>query len=288
MMPTENLENWEEKKEQIREKIRTLRNEHGIKQKEVSNDSKWGHRLSTLNRFLNDKKFKISDEKVCLMKLDRYCDEIIYSSISKSVDDIEHPLYHSLLKSLQIKNHNQNFIKNNILGTYKFYVGSYFMPVKFPGIILGYMNIYKKDGCILVDEYQKCDGKYGTGQKVEENHGYMIRKSNKLYIVSSQKQEEDREDLKITVFHKKIPSRSIGHLEGVVFGTSHDFGIFNSRIVMEKIGDNSLFEKEKSNAKVISIEDIEKEKIDSEFEHYLFYELIRKERSRDDKTVLIW
>ncbi len=279
---------WEEKKEKIRKKILMLQYEHEISQKEISENSKWGHNATTLNRFLNNSDFKIADERISLIKLDNYCDEIIYSSISRAVDGIHHPLYYALLKELRITEGSQKFLKSNVIGTYKFYVGSFLLPIKFPGIVLGYMNVQLKDDCVFVEEFQKYDGAYGAKEKIEENVGYMIRKSNKFYIMSTQKGVENREDLKLTVFHKKIPSKTIEHLEGVVFGVSHDDGIFNSRIVMERIGGSSLFEKEKHKSRIISIEEIESEKTNSKYEHYLFYEFIRKERTRDDLLLLIW
>lgn len=275
----------------IREKISILKSNHDKTGKKISKESGWGHTDSTLSKFMNDDVcLKGKNRKESLQKLSDYCDEIIFGSInSKLVNDIKHPLYFSLIKELEIKNANQNFLLNNVLGTYKFYTGSYLLPNNFAGIVIGYMKVYVHDqNCVIVEEYQKYSGTYGLGHYEEKYSGYMIRKSNKIYIVSSQTKRKEREDLKVIVFHKKIPGKKIKHLEGVIFGSSHNFGIFNSRIVMEKIGDESLFDKEKEKSRIISLEEIEAEKENPKFKHYMPLKILQQKPIQGDSVTFAW
>ena len=247
----------------IREKISILKSNHDKTGKKISKESGWGHTDSTLSKFMNDDVcLKGKNRKESLQKLSDYCDEIIFGSInSKLVNDIKHPLYFSLIKELEIKNANQNFLLNNVLGTYKFYTGSYLLPNNFAGIVIGYMKVYVHDqNCVIVEEYQKYSGTYGLGHYEEKYSGYMIRKSNKIYIISSQTKRKEREDLKVIVFHKKIPGKKLNILRGLFLVPLIILEFLIPELLWRKLGMNLYLIKKKKNHVLLVLKKLKQKK----------------------------
>lgn len=244
---------------------------------------------SSLSRLINEGRTVKESE---YQRLKRFCDIYELDTIPEELDSINKPLYFSLIKEFNIKPRNIDFLKQSSLGIYKLYTSSFYMPESMQSIVIGYMRIFESGNAICVEEFQACDGTYGGNNRIEEHSGYAILKSNKMYIICSEK--DDRENFKFIIFEKSIRNdNKFDYIEGVVFGTSHNFGTFNSRIVMERVShsvEKFDFDELKKESKIRLVSEIDEAVKNSGFKEEkdgLFLEFLRQKRLRDD-TIIIW
>ena len=231
--------------------------------------------------------------------IEDFYDSMERDIVPDEIKDIDHALYFAIVKDMNIRGGNRHFLANFLPGIYRVYKGSYFLPTKLAGIVIGHLRVFSIGPVLCVEEFQKYDARYGAREVCEEQKGYAFFKSNKVYMFTTEKNKP--EHLQITTIDKAIrDSENYYYLEGVTFGTSLHLGTFNSRVVMERISDaqdEESFKKVKGKSYIRLVSEIEKQvnthgyqedKVSGE-KHLgnFFLEFIRQDKTRDD-VVTIW
>lgn len=105
------------------------------------------------------------------------------SEFGKLTNMVEHSLYYSLLEFLDIRSITENNMKERAPGLYKMYRPSLLIPDRY---VVGALYIWvdKVSKSLRTYELQKFTGKDGSPPKIEQYHGYLVRKSKKYVILA--------------------------------------------------------------------------------------------------------
>lgn len=227
--------------------------------------------------------------------IEKFYEEIERDVLPATIKNTPHAFYFAFIKKMRIRDGNRHFLTDFLPGIYRVYKGSFFLPQNIAGIIVGHMRIFS-DGLVLrVEEFQQYDGRYGSQPLTEEQTGYAFLKSNKVYMFTTEKDKP--EHMQITTFDQSVrDSEKVRHMRGVTFGTSLNLGTFNSRVVMERVDDDSdesAFARHKVKSHIRLVRDIEKRINEAGYANDVenpgdfFLEFIRQQKVRDD-VVTIW
>jgi hypothetical protein len=230
-----------------------------------------------------------------LDRIEKFYEEIERDVIPAAIKKQPHAFYFAFVKKMRIRDGNRHFLGDFLPGIYRVYKGSFFLPQNIAGIIVGYMRIFSEGLALRVEEFQQYDGRYGSQPLTEEQTGYAFFKSNKVYMFTTEKDKP--EHMHITTLDQSVrDSEKVRHMRGVTFGTSLHLGTFNSRVVMERVDDDSdenAFARHKMKSHIRLVRDIEKRinesgyTNDAENPGDFFLEFIRQQKVRDD-VVTIW
>jgi hypothetical protein len=229
-----------------------------------------------------------------LKKIEDFCELHSRNAIPTDLGTARHPLYGVLLGYLKVRESNESETRERASGIYRFARGSYLFPERLAGIIVGYLRVYDDNGIVCVEEFQQHDERYGVRSVAEEREGYIFYKSNKFYILTTEKHKP--EHLQMTILDESAKDTThVYHLRGVTFGTALHLATFTSRVVMERVSDDvkaETFAEFKKTSRIHLVKEIERhiEQHGQEAEGLecaAFLELIRKEKARND-VITIW
>jgi hypothetical protein len=177
---------------------------------------------STFSRFLEGGKLPEEVHK----KLAHYMvDDGVFSKpkeVLKKLQDIDDPLFHSLVNFLKVKSGTIESTISAFPGIYKIWRPSLHWHGQY---VVASLEIYHDEHVVKTMETQRFSGIDGEHSLMKQMEGYLFKKNGKIYILSSENNENKSLQLII------VNSASFGKDKKVVVMEGMMIGIFHGEII---------------------------------------------------------